>query len=268
MNQCVCSLIHTKIQRCSLPTGVFTSRLTLLSKAVIPLIYYGMVIGWGVAMTPSRQIMNHVRQNISLYPVTPKEVITRDRKRFWWSTAALKPLLRCCHDSFFDYLYSVLIRMLSFSWCGGQPHPYRTVTADLNPPPACRNGGGVQMRAVLLVMWGPSFCVCLWDCAGFLAPTKRFGLGWVRKRANVPDSSQRFGFASLQMWWKRYLGQLEGGDTTCVEHTGVRWFTFKLQVPDEQGEENGLCRLWGKKKNARMVYVMTTAVIFINLCPR
>lgn len=66
-------LIQTKIQRCSLPTGVFTSLLTLFSQAVIPLIYYGMVIGWGVAMTPSRQIMNHVGQDISFVP--------RDTKR-------------------------------------------------------------------------------------------------------------------------------------------------------------------------------------------
>lgn len=68
MNQYVCGLIQTKVQRCLLPTGVFTSVLTLLSQAVIPLIYYGMVIGWGVAMTPSCQVMNHVGQDISFVP--------------------------------------------------------------------------------------------------------------------------------------------------------------------------------------------------------
>lgn len=54
------------------PTGVFMSLVTLLSLAVIPLIYYGIVIGWGVAMTQSGRSMNHVGQNISLYPVTPE----------------------------------------------------------------------------------------------------------------------------------------------------------------------------------------------------
>lgn len=57
---------------CLLPTGVFKSLLTLLSIAVIPLIYYGMVIGWGVAMTQNGQNMNQAGQSISLYPMTPK----------------------------------------------------------------------------------------------------------------------------------------------------------------------------------------------------
>lgn len=48
------------------PAGVFKSFLTLLSLTVIPLIYYGMVIGWGVAMTQGGRSMNQVGQSISL----------------------------------------------------------------------------------------------------------------------------------------------------------------------------------------------------------
>lgn len=134
MNQYACDLIQTKLWHCSLPTGVFTTLLTLLSQAVIPLIYYGMVIGWGVAVTPCRWIMNHVGQNISLYPVTPKEVITRGHKRFWWSTAVLKLLPWRCGDKFSDYLSYVPVWLLSFPWREGQRCPCRMVMVDIKPP--------------------------------------------------------------------------------------------------------------------------------------
>lgn len=204
------------------PKGIATSLLTLLSQAVIPLIYYGMVIGWGVAVTPSCRIMNHGRQNISSYPVTPKEVITRGRKRFWWSTVALKSLLWRRHDSFSDYLRSVPIWLLSFSWLKGQRHPYRTVTVDLKPPTAtsrCSSGWkpNEDPLSLQLIMWGPSCCVHLGFALDF-GCYKESGI-----RANVPDSAQGFGvagFAVLQMWWKWYLGQLEGGSATCVKTAG------------------------------------------------
>lgn len=188
MNQYICGLIQTKLQRCSLPTGVFTSLLTLLSQAVIPLIYYGMVIGWGVAVTPSRRIMNHVGQNISSYPVTPKEVITRGRKRFWWSTAALKSLLWRWRDSFSDYPCSVLVWLRSFSWREGQRHPHRTVMVDLKPPCYTQTHqwvkakGGLALTAArhvgpfLLHAFGFWLLQRGLDCAEQMCQTARIGL--------------------------------------------------------------------------------------------
>lgn len=72
LNQYTRGAIQPKRGRRPLPTGVFTSLLTFLAVAVIPMIYYGMVIGWGVAVTQSGRSMNHVGQSISLRPVTAK----------------------------------------------------------------------------------------------------------------------------------------------------------------------------------------------------
>lgn len=121
MNQSVCRLIQTKLQRCSLPTGVFTSLLTLLSRAVIPLIYYGMVIGQGVAVTPSGRIMNHVAENILSYLVTPKEVITWGRERFRWSTVALKSSLRRCRGSLWLRVLRSRVAAVFFMAWGSTP---------------------------------------------------------------------------------------------------------------------------------------------------
>lgn len=59
-----------------------------------------------------------------LYPVTPKEVITGDRKRVWWSTAVLTLSLRCCRDSFYLITCILFSWLLSFPWCEG--HGWRT----------------------------------------------------------------------------------------------------------------------------------------------
>lgn len=71
-NHYICGVIQTKCHDCPLPSGVFKPLLTLLSFPVIPLIYYGMVIGWGVAMTHRGQNMNQVGQSISVYRMTPE----------------------------------------------------------------------------------------------------------------------------------------------------------------------------------------------------
>lgn len=72
LNQYFCNVIRPKRHRRPLPTGVSASLPTFLGVALIPLIYYGMVIGWGVAVTQSGRSMNHIGRSISLHPVTAK----------------------------------------------------------------------------------------------------------------------------------------------------------------------------------------------------
>lgn len=141
-----------------------------------------------------------------LYPVTPKEVITRDHERVWWSTAPLTPLLPwqllwlpvfSSHGCCFFHDVRVMVDKLP----------------DLKPP--CYMSAAVdESKARTVLLWRQTSrgaLVCVRICAGFLA-------FWRREKCAL-----RFGISGsiiLQMWQNQYLGQLQGGDATCVERQG------------------------------------------------
>lgn len=261
MNQYDGSLIQTKLRCCSVPTGVFTSLLTLLSQAVTPLIYYGMVIGWGVAVTPSRRIMNHVGQNISLCPVTPKEVITRGRKRFWWSTAALKSLLWRCRSVLFPYSCCLFHGVKVNATLTERSR----LTKSLHATSKCSSGWKLNedLLSLQLVMWGPSCCMHLVFALAFgsykeswIAPSKgarqctKIWRQWLCCLADVMKT-----ISGAAGRWRRHLRQEHWCKMIQIQAPTPRWTRWEKKV---------LGRL--EKMQQRTVGVMTTAIIFINLC--